>query len=59
MKLQWWRQRKDEELDAEIRHHLEEAIRDRIARGETPDEVIAKTNPAPIFPNSCSKQQKR
>jgi hypothetical protein len=39
MKL--WRQRKDEELDAEIRTHLDEAIRDRIARGETPDEARA------------------
>jgi putative ABC transport system permease protein len=39
MKL--WRQRKDEELDAEIRSHLDEAIRDRIARGETPDEARA------------------
>ncbi len=37
MKLRWWRHRKDEELDAEIRNHLDEAIRDCIARGETPD----------------------
>jgi len=36
-----WRQRKDVELDAEIRSHLDEAIRDRIARGETPDEARA------------------
>jgi putative ABC transport system permease protein len=35
------RQRKDEELDAEIRSHLDEAIRDRIERGETPDEARA------------------
>jgi predicted permease len=35
------RQRKDEALDAEIRSHLDEAIRDRIARGETPDEARA------------------
>jgi hypothetical protein len=39
MKL--WRQRKDEELDAEIRSHLDEAIRDRIARGEAPDDARA------------------
>ena len=32
--MKWPWQRKDEELDAEIRHHLDEAIRDRIARGE-------------------------
>ena len=36
-----WRQRKDKELDAEIRSHLNEAIRDRIARGKTPDEARA------------------
>ncbi len=31
--------RKDEELDAEIRSHIEEAIRERIERGESPDEA--------------------
>ena len=36
-----WRQHKDKELDAEIRSHLNEAIRDRIARGKTPDEARA------------------
>jgi hypothetical protein len=36
-----WRSRKDEELGAEIRSHLDEAIRDRIARGESPDEARA------------------
>ncbi|MFN0107897.1 MAG: hypothetical protein ACKVZH_03515 [Blastocatellia bacterium] len=30
--MKFWRQRKDEELDAEIRSHLDEAIRDRIAQ---------------------------
>ncbi len=39
--MKFWRHRKDEELDAEIRSHLDEAIRDRIARGETPDEARA------------------
>ena len=39
--MKFWGQRKDEELDAEIRSHLDEAIRDRIARGETPDEARA------------------
>lgn len=39
--MKFWRQRKDEELDAEIRSHLDEAIRDRIARGESPDEARA------------------
>jgi hypothetical protein len=43
MKLFRWRQNKDEELDAEIRSHLDEAIRDRIARGETPDDARADT----------------
>lgn len=33
--MKFWRHRKDEELDAEIRSHLDEAIRDRIARGES------------------------
>jgi predicted permease len=36
--MTFWR-RKDEELDAEIRNHLEEAIRDRIEHGEAPDEA--------------------
>ena len=36
-----WRHRKDAELNAEIQHHLNEATRDRIARGETPDEARA------------------
>jgi hypothetical protein len=40
MKFNWFR-RKDAELDAEIRNHLDEAIRDRLARGESPDEVRA------------------
>jgi putative ABC transport system permease protein len=39
--MKFWRQRKDEELDAEIRSHLDEAIRDRLARGETPEEARA------------------
>ncbi len=30
-----WKQRKNEDLDAEIRSHFDEAIRDRIARGES------------------------
>jgi putative ABC transport system permease protein len=37
--MKFWRQRKDEELDAEIRSHLDEAIHDRIERGESPDEA--------------------
>lgn len=36
-----WKQRQDEELDAEIRSHLDEAICDRIERGEAPDEARA------------------
>lgn len=40
--MKFWRQRKDEELDAEIRSHLDEAIRDRIARGEVLDEAHMK-----------------
>jgi hypothetical protein len=42
MKFPWFRRRqREEELDAEIRNHLNEAIRDRIARGEAPDEARA------------------
>ncbi|MGH9839938.1 MAG: permease prefix domain 1-containing protein, partial [Blastocatellia bacterium] len=41
MKFPWFRKQRDEELDAEIRGHLDEAIRDRIARGEAPDEARA------------------
>ncbi len=37
--MKFWWQRKDEELDAEIQNHLDEAIRDRIARGETPEQA--------------------
>ncbi|MGH9837159.1 MAG: ADOP family duplicated permease [Blastocatellia bacterium] len=40
MKFNWFR-RKDEELDAEIRSHLDEAIRDRIERGESPEHARA------------------
>jgi len=41
MKLFPWRQRKDGELNAEIQQHLEEAIRDLIERGETPEQARA------------------
>ncbi len=42
MKLNWFRRKQREaELDAEIRSHLDEAIRDRIERGEAPDEARA------------------
>jgi putative ABC transport system permease protein len=41
MKLPWFRKQHEEELDAEIRSHLEEAIRDRIERGEAPDDARA------------------
>jgi putative ABC transport system permease protein len=37
--MKFWGQNKDEELDAEIRSHLDEAIHDRIERGESPDEA--------------------
>ncbi|MCI0349212.1 MAG: permease prefix domain 1-containing protein [Acidobacteriales bacterium] len=42
MKFDWFRhQQREAELDAEIRCHLDEAIRDRIACGEAPDEARA------------------
>jgi putative ABC transport system permease protein len=40
MKFPWFRRKqREEELDAEIRSHLDEAIRDRIARGEASNEA--------------------
>jgi len=41
MKLFRWKRQREEELNAEIRNHLDEAIRDRIERGEKPDEARA------------------
>lgn len=45
MKSNWfhklWRQQREEELDAEIRNHLDDAVRQRITRGESPDEARA------------------
>lgn len=41
MNLFRWRQRKEDDLNAEIRHHLDEAIRERLARGETFGEARA------------------
>ena len=35
MKFPLWRRRRDEELEDEIRSHLEMAARDRIERGES------------------------
>ena len=39
--MRLWRRRRDKEaeLDAEIRTHIDQAIRDRIERGESPDEA--------------------
>jgi predicted permease len=34
-----WRQQRETKLDAEIQTHLDEAIRERIERGETPDQA--------------------
>lgn len=39
MNLFRWRQRQDEELDAEIRQHLEMAERERIERGESAEQA--------------------
>jgi putative ABC transport system permease protein len=42
MKFDWFRRdQREAELDAEIRSHLDEAIRDRIERGETPEQARA------------------
>ncbi|MGH9833968.1 MAG: permease prefix domain 1-containing protein [Blastocatellia bacterium] len=40
MKFNWFRrQQRDAELNAEIRSHLDEAVRDRIERGESPEQA--------------------
>jgi putative ABC transport system permease protein len=42
MKFNWFRrQQREADLDAEIRSHLDEAIRDRIERGESPEQARA------------------
>jgi predicted permease len=42
MKFNWFRRKQREsELDAEIRGHLDEAMRERIERGETPEQARA------------------
>ncbi|HEU0174646.1 MAG TPA: ABC transporter permease [Blastocatellia bacterium] len=41
MKLFRWRRRKEEELDAEIQSYLDEAISDRMERGETAEQARA------------------
>ncbi len=41
MKLFRWRQRKEEEIETEIAQHLDEAIRERIERGETAEQARA------------------
>jgi predicted permease len=39
MKLPLWRRHQQEELDAEVQSHLQMAIQDRIARGDTPEQA--------------------
>ena len=42
MKFNWFRrQQREADLDAEIRNHLDLAIRDRLERGETPEQARA------------------
>ena len=42
--MKFWRRRKhkDAELDEEIRGHIEEAIRERVERGESPEEARSR-----------------
>src|SRR5688500_3084851 len=39
MKL--WRSDKDAELDAEMRTHIDQAIRERMERGDSPDDALS------------------
>ena len=39
MKLPLWRRHQQEDLDAEVQSHLQMAIQDRIAQGETPEQA--------------------
>src|SRR5215475_231418 len=39
MKLPLWRRHQQEDLDAEVQSHLQMAIADRIAQGETPEQA--------------------
>ena len=49
--MKWCRRRdKDAELDAEIRSHIDQAIRDRVERGESPDD--ARSNVMREFGNA-------
>src|SRR5215471_16026129 len=41
MKFFRWRRRKEEELEDEIRSHLDEAVRERIERGESAEQASA------------------
>ncbi|MGH9847988.1 MAG: permease prefix domain 1-containing protein [Blastocatellia bacterium] len=41
MKFPWHRKQREADLDAEIRSHLDAAIRDRIERGEAPEQARA------------------
>lgn len=41
LRLWPWRRHREEELDAELRSHLEMAVQDRVERGETPEEAKA------------------
>ena len=42
--MSFWksRKRKDDELETEIQHHIELAVRERVERGESPEEARAK-----------------
>jgi putative ABC transport system permease protein len=42
MKVPFWRSHQQQDLDAELQSHLQMAIQDRIARGETPEQAEAR-----------------
>ncbi|HZS47549.1 MAG TPA: ABC transporter permease [Blastocatellia bacterium] len=41
MKIPFWRQQRETELDDEINNHLRQSINDRVDRGEDPDQATA------------------
>src|SRR3954471_7041044 len=43
MRIPMWRRKQDEDLEQEVQSHLAMAVRDRVERGETPEQAAAAT----------------